>query len=314
MLDTWISYLDDAVVLKLSVVYTSSYTLTVVVWHATRFKRKQIVNLMQKVKEISSSPSEKVMNYLVLIICSLPVICSIIVVTVNGRYEKSNYYLYGYDLGNGFAKYFFMNAKAIIHHMIHPTYTNIVALFYISLCLRCTACIKYLNRKATACSLELFAPTFQHNILRKRAKIHDFLLKLQDIFSLPIFFILVANIMTWSSITGWFLVKRWNETAFLWKVESMYCGISSVLCVVSILWVAGSVRVALNTFKETFHQKTHQRLLYFNTWEELFLKIDLYNEPDFVFSGCNIVSFRRSSILALIGTLFTYTMLIMSVN
>ncbi|GFS51213.1 uncharacterized protein TNIN_486081 [Trichonephila inaurata madagascariensis] len=115
------------------------------------------------------------------------------------------------------------------------------------------------------------------------------------------------------SVTGWFLIESWNDSLFPWKAETIFYGINAFLCVVSILWVAGALPIQMNKFKETFHSKTHARLLYYHTKDEMYLKRDL-NEPDFALTGCEMISYKRSTILAFIGTLLTYTVLVVNAD
>ncbi|GFR25661.1 uncharacterized protein TNCT_515581 [Trichonephila clavata] len=300
----------DLTKLKVAVADIASYIISVVVWYVTLLKRKRIADLLKQAEEEKSSSFEKFINYLVILSCSVPVIISIHLAINISTTEESVLYTYDYDVSNEWAIFTLISVKSIIIYMVNPTYINIVALFYISLCLRCKTRIQYLNREIEVCSPEDFTLRFQRNILRKRVKTYNFLLKIKDTFSLSIFFIMIAHIAMCSSIIGWLLVKQWDKASYYWKVETPYFAISSVLCVVSFLWVAGSIPVELSTFKETFYQKTHQRLLYFNMRDELFLKTDLFQEPEFEFSGCEMVSFRRGTILTIIGTSFTYTMLV----
>ncbi|GFX01051.1 uncharacterized protein TNCV_4580171 [Trichonephila clavipes] len=300
----------DFTMLKVAVADVASFAFPAMVWYVTLFKRKRFGDLLLKVEEENTSSFERFINYLVILSCSLPVIISIYLAINISATEESALFSYGYDVNNEWAIFIIISIKSIIIYTVNPTYINMVALFYISLCLRCKTSIQYLNREITDCSPEDFTLYFQRNILRKRVKIYNLLLKIKDTFSLSVFFILIAHIAMCSGITGWLLVKQWDEANYFWKVETPYFAISSVLCVVSVLWVAGSIPVELSAFKETFYQKTHRRLLYFNMRDELFLKTDLFHEPEFVFSGCEMISFRRGTILTIIGTSFTYTMLI----
>ncbi|GFY51964.1 uncharacterized protein TNIN_486071, partial [Trichonephila inaurata madagascariensis] len=98
------------------------------------------------------------------------------------------------------------------------------------------------------------------------------------------------------------------------KIEVAYYGINAFLCVMSILWVAGALPVELNKFKETYHSKTHARLLHYHTKGKLYLKWEVVNEPDFVLTGCEIISYKRSTILAFVSTLLTYTVLVIDID
>ncbi|GFY47084.1 hypothetical protein TNIN_456381 [Trichonephila inaurata madagascariensis] len=55
---------QDDEFLKVSIAYISSYALTVAVWYSTWWKRKQIGNLLLKIKRIGSPPFVKVLRSL----------------------------------------------------------------------------------------------------------------------------------------------------------------------------------------------------------------------------------------------------------
>ncbi|GFS35919.1 uncharacterized protein TNIN_327101 [Trichonephila inaurata madagascariensis] len=117
-----------------------------------------------------------------------------------------------------------------------------------------------------------------------------------------------------SSISGWFLIRNWNETEFTWKMESIFLGTNACFYVTSILWAAGTVSVEMRKFKEMFHYKTHLKLLCKYSEEQVHLTMNLMNEPDFALTGWDVVFLGKSTILGLIGALFTYTVLLMSTD
>ncbi|GFQ93116.1 uncharacterized protein TNCT_126181 [Trichonephila clavata] len=117
-----------------------------------------------------------------------------------------------------------------------------------------------------------------------------------------------------SSISGWFLIGNWNETDFAWKIEATFLGTNASLYLTSTLWAAGTVSVEMRKFKEVFHYKTHLKLLSKYSEEQLHLKMDLMNEPDFVLTAWDVVCLSKSTILGLFGALFTYTVLLMNTN
>ncbi|GFU13524.1 uncharacterized protein NPIL_435281 [Nephila pilipes] len=198
---------------------------------------------------------------------------------------------------------------------MYPCLTNIVALFYSSLCWRCSFYIKSLTDKIAQYSPEEFERYHQLSILKEKKKVYDVLHKLQDVFSVPVFFMILANVLMCSAITGGLLLKTLDDFPIFLQIDLMYNLISGFSCIAVTLWIAGRVPIEMNTFKNSFYQKVHERLLHHHAvicMEELHLKTDLFNEPDFVLTGCNILPLKRSTILALVGTLFTYTVLVIN--
>ncbi|GFT43903.1 uncharacterized protein TNCV_2245751 [Trichonephila clavipes] len=223
-------------------------------------------------------------------------------------------FLYGYEVENISIQSVIVAIKSVCDHTVYPTFGNIVALLYIFVCLYCSDYLNNLTRKVEKYSAEDFSPSKQIDILKRRAKIYDILVNTERIFSFPIFAIIVANVLMLSSISGSFLINDWSNTTFSWKIECIFYGTNACFYVTVILWAAGAVSIEMSKFKEIFHYKTHLKLLSKYSVEQLHLKMDLMNEPEFVLSGYNVINLGRSTILGLIGTLFTYTILVINTD
>ncbi|GFT33497.1 uncharacterized protein NPIL_668891 [Nephila pilipes] len=127
---------------------------------------------------------------------------------------------------------------------------------------------------------------------------------------------ILAYVLLCIAITGGLLLKTLDDFPIFLQIDLIYNLINGFSCVAATLWIAGLVPIEMNTFKNSFYQKVHERLLHHQAvvgLEELHLKTDLFNEPEFVLTGCDILPLKRSTMLALVVTLFTYTVLVMSI-
>ncbi|GFR19173.1 uncharacterized protein TNCT_3421 [Trichonephila clavata] len=300
--------------LKIGFSYLISYSLIIVVWYTSTYKRKHTRKLLLSIKEIKYFTGEKTINLLVILFCILPITLAGVVVSSKKDWNDGSAYSYGYNAGNFLTKIIIFYVKTSLYYLIYPTYSNIVVLLYCTLCLRCCEHFNLLSQEIDQCAPEAFGLPKQLDILKRRAKTKCILITIQDTFSLPVMLIMIENVIMCGSIIGWFLIRSWDESTRRWKTEAAYYGINAFLSVVSIFWVAGTLPIAMNKFKENFHSKTHARLLYYHTKDELYLKGEVLNEPDFVLTGCEIVSYRRNTILAFAGTLLTYTILLMNAD
>ncbi|GFR19171.1 uncharacterized protein TNCT_3401 [Trichonephila clavata] len=303
----------QAKLIKVGLSYLISYSLTVVIWYTTIYKRKHLKNLLENIKDIKSFPGEKIINLFVSLLCTIPIALSTVEASSLNNSKEGKMYTYGNNTGNDLMNVLFY-MQIILYYVIYPTYTNIMALLYGTLCLRCFVHINVLSTEVVHCSPKTFGLPKQLDILKRKAKIKEILIIIQDLFSLPILLIIISNAAMCGSATGYLLTESWNETFMAMKIEVAYYGINAFVCVVSILWVAGALPIEMNKFKETFHSKTHSRLLYYHTKDELYLKREVVNEPDFVLTGCEIISYKRSTVLAFVGTLLTYTVLVISID
>ncbi|GIZ01966.1 uncharacterized protein CEXT_622911 [Caerostris extrusa] len=151
--------------------------------------------------------------------------------------------------------------QCFLSAVVHPTFTNLVALLYCILCQCCTSALTTLTQEILQMSPKQFGPYTQLDILRRKAKIDDILEKIQAIFSLPAFFLIAGNFLS--------LRFCWGSTCTLAKEmyrsyhmkESVFYGISSFFCLTVILWVAGGVPIQVQKLKKHFIKREHLRLL-----------------------------------------------------
>ncbi|GFV36757.1 uncharacterized protein TNCV_2650001 [Trichonephila clavipes] len=95
-------------------------------------------------------------------------------------------------------------------------------------------------------------------------------------------------------------------------IEVGYFGITSFLCLVVPLWTAGTLPVELNKLKDEFYEKAYLRWISFQFPSEQNSRKEILDKSDFAFTGCDIISYRRSSPFVIVGALVTYTVLIIS--
>ncbi|GFU33339.1 uncharacterized protein NPIL_173861 [Nephila pilipes] len=312
-LNVWINNVinfgDDMT--RLDVAFTIVFPLTAIMWCMIRRKSKQISNLIQEAQKINPIYKEKGLNVLVVVMCIIPFLISILLGILCKR-ETKQCYNYEYNIKLNWVRIILITTKYLLYFTLYPTILNIVVVLLCFLSQRCSTHIDYITSQIAQYSPEDFDLSKQLDILKSKAKVYDVLLKIESAFSMPIFLTIIANAFMCSSLIGWFFFYNWSEFPLMIKLECGYFGLSSFLCVVLLLWMAGRLPIALSRFKETFHQKTHNRLLSVCVLEESHLKRDLFNEPDFVLTGCNILPLKRSTIVGLAGTLLTYTVLAMN--
>ncbi|GFU09683.1 uncharacterized protein NPIL_325911 [Nephila pilipes] len=224
----------------------------------------------------------------------------------------AKYDSFGYTVENPVAQILLVSIKTFTGAIVYPVFTNIVTLIFCSLCQHCCTLIDNLTQDVLKIPPEAFGPHQQIDVFRHKARIDDVLENLQAIFSLPSFLIIVANFLSCGSIVGWFLHFSLGSYEPFMIVESVFNGFNAFGCLVTVLWTAGSLPIRMQKLKEAFHNKSHLRLFTMQNFEESQLRRELFEKPDFVFTGCDMISYRRSSVLAAIGTLLTYTVLVIT--
>ncbi|GFU33644.1 uncharacterized protein NPIL_113541 [Nephila pilipes] len=170
--------------------------------------------------------------------------------------------------------------------------------------------IRYHTEDITECSPVNFITSKQLEMIKEKSEIDDILDDIQDIFSIPSFFIIISNVSTCASVLSLYLDN--HDISVVTYIEWALYATDSMGCFVAILWIAGRVTVMDQKFKGSFHRKAKLRMFLATTPEEPRLERWLFDKPNFVFNGWDILPYRRSTIFTVIGALVTYTALMVN--
>ncbi|GFR13684.1 uncharacterized protein TNCT_716391 [Trichonephila clavata] len=113
-----------------------------------------------------------------------------------------------------------------------------------------------LTEKVFLYSPEGFGHSEQIHILRQKEKMDDILENLQDIFSMPSFFLIISHLLICCTVLGITMtgnVMRWAE------VKAVFYGIPNLVSLIVILWIAGGLPVDQNKLKSAFCKRAHSR-------------------------------------------------------
>ncbi|GBM43392.1 hypothetical protein AVEN_264611-1 [Araneus ventricosus] len=298
--------------LKANVAYVATYFLAAWAWFAVYLKKKQLDDLLMKLKKITVSVEGEKINFLVLILCCMPIAISTTVTILVIRMDFA-YFSYGCKIKNLLAKILLVSLKNILNTIVFPTFTNIMAVFYCVISLILKSEIKQVTRDIQNCRYEDFSESKRIEILRRKSRINDALRCTEDIFSQPSFIIIAADLLISFSILSMYLDSKFLMVEGLSiYAEWILYAINCLGSVIFILWTAGGIPVVESEFKEAFHEKMSSRMLLIGISENLKLEKWFFVKQDHVLTGWGVLSYRRSSIFAVFGTLITYTVLIVN--
>ncbi|GFU33348.1 uncharacterized protein NPIL_173931 [Nephila pilipes] len=242
-----------------------------------------------------------------MIIFTLPIIFSFTFILVCDKTRTSIHFAYGYELKNVTAQIIVICIKIFLLFLIHSTFPFLIAILFCNLCLSCSFYFNCLTRKVLQYLPEEFGPSEQIDILKRKAKIDDILDNIQDIFSLPSFLLITSNLLSCCTALG----KNLNGINSNGRAASvLFYGMPNLISLIAVLWTAGGLSVEQHKLKGAFYKKVHLRFLMLRCSEDLQCKRELLEKTDFVLNGCNIFSYTRSSVLAAVGTLLTYTLIV----
>ncbi|GFU42474.1 uncharacterized protein NPIL_433961 [Nephila pilipes] len=289
--------------------YIIAYPLSALTWYALRLKRKRFELILLRFQYSSLNLCKMNTNTFVLALSCIPVLFTIFL-TIYVIDLDSNFYSYGYEISNEYARIIFLGLKNFIYVLVYPTFTNLIALLYSILCRRSAALIHQLTDEMEHCPAELFVTSKQFDILKRKASIDVILDFIEDVFSFPTFIIVIANLFMCASVIGIYLyTSEW----YIYRM-SLYCEriiyfLNSLGCIVIIMWTSGGIPLEELKFRDIFYKKLQSRMFSVGNPEEPWLVRWLFDKPEFVFTGWNILSYRRSTMFAVVGTLVTYTVL-----
>ncbi|GIY00424.1 uncharacterized protein CDAR_403581 [Caerostris darwini] len=295
-------------VLEKMLVSVTSLACNQAIWHCMRYKRKTLTAVLQRMQLNHLPLSKLTINFSIFVILCMPTIILIL------RVYLEHSVFWRYSLGQ-LIEYFVLHLTipTCIFFLADFLLPCLITLLYCSLCFRCSKFINNLTNEIENISPQQFGPCVQFDILKRKSKVDDVLEDLENIFSKPSLFLIMLNFVTCVYHLGTMLVVSWGYRHII--IESLFYSVVHFICVTAVFWSAGSVPVALNKLNRFFYRKAHSRLiLVCSTSEGRKLKRELVEKPEFVLTGCDVIVYRRSSILAFVGTLLTYSIITMDIK
>ncbi|KAF8787282.1 hypothetical protein HNY73_008897 [Argiope bruennichi] len=290
--------------------YLISCSLPAVSYHVMRCRGKEIALLLQEFSHLSCSTYDRKGDMLLIIICCMPFLFSISVTATSIMTKDTEQFTYGYDVGSTPLKTFVLGLKFFLYFLLHPTLNNLFALLYCTICMRCRALIRDLKAEVMQYQLESFNVSKQFDILRQKEKLDSILDRTESIFSLSSFLIIITNILSCSSILGTTLLGADLQLHVV--TQWLFYTIGVFGCLLTVFWVAGGISIELKEFKDAYYNKACARMLKSGIPEEPRMERWVLDKPDFVLTGYGIFSYTRNTLLAMVGALLTYTILVVN--
>ncbi|GFX66464.1 uncharacterized protein TNCV_1291451 [Trichonephila clavipes] len=278
--------------------------------HSLRWKKNNLLNVLGMLEKLSPAIHNRKTNIMVLVLFSFSFIYSVTAILGCNIKRKSVYCAYGHELKSPTLQATIIFIKAFLLFFAHTTLPSLVAVLFCSLYLRCSSCFNYLTQKVHHYSPKEFGPSNQIDILRQKAKVDIILAKLHDIFSLPSFLVIISNLLTCCLVLGTTMV---GLEARIKIIKALFYGIANSASLIVVLWETGGLPMEQNKLKNAFYKRAHSRFLMALSSKEPQCKREMLDKPNFVFIGCNILSYTRNSVLTLVGTLLTYALIIFKI-
>ncbi|KAG8178658.1 hypothetical protein JTE90_025582 [Oedothorax gibbosus] len=157
-----------------------------------------------------------------------------------------------------------------------------------------------------------FTTSIQKEILKRFIEIESCIISFQTIFSVPSLLMFAAHFSCCSAVLGLVVTGTFLNMPRIYIIYHTTSIFNSLSFLMASMWFAGGVPLAMDNFKAAFSRKTQENLLLVASERESVLGRGLYERPSLVLSGCGILFFTRNSMLVVLGTLLTYTILLLS--
>ncbi|GFR19958.1 uncharacterized protein TNCT_165181 [Trichonephila clavata] len=255
---------------------------------------------------LGSSSNEKIINFNLIVICSMPAVLSTFRVIAHHDSVSSQFKTYGYAISNVWISIVLLSLKFWFYALVHPTFTHtsLVSLSYCILCQSYCCQINSLTKKVLQFSPGEFSPTKQMDILVQKAEIDKLLESVQAIFSVPSFFLIAIYFLMCVSVIR--ITIEVESFLSCVTVEVMLRTFIDFHCLFFMLWIAGGVPIQMKKLKHVFSEKVRARLLNDRNLGEIQPKGKLFGQSEFIFTGCDIILYTRSTLLSISGALLIY--------
>ncbi|GBN42386.1 hypothetical protein AVEN_174261-1 [Araneus ventricosus] len=288
----------------------STYILGLFILYEMRRKRKFMSILLRMLQEVQPHAEKKKTCNLFYSICFAHVIPIVLHSCPKFRAQTAWFLAYCNPINDPHNQVLLILLKGTANSILYPIFPTLVLFLLCMLCQRICYEIRRLTSEISKVTPKEFTVSKQVDILRSKRKVEDILNILQNLFYSSSFFICMANFCFCCTQIGWVVGIYGLEND--WTMLTLFflqfaCSATSLL---ACLWVVGGLPIEMQAFVKEFQQKIEHRTMLKGREDEVNFGRRLDERSVFVLSGCDIIHFERSSILALAASVLTYTLLL----
>ncbi|GFT78492.1 uncharacterized protein NPIL_602381 [Nephila pilipes] len=297
---------------KVVAIIISNYFVSVLIKYAMIRKRKDLTRFLRLLHKIHPHTQRKEVDIILYCIFSIPIIFAVLNVFSAERGKMANLLSYHYPIHNPLLQILLILVKTSLYNTLHPMFPTLVVLLHCVLCHRVGGLINRLKKEVVRCPSAEFTLSKQVSLLKQKNKIDDALVLLQQVLYLPSFLICMLYFCACCNAVGWLVVGEKNTADAALMVQFALYLANAIFSLLAYMWFVGCLPTEMDAFKDEFCRKVQEKLLVGGKPDDIDYQKGLCERPSFVLSGCDIIHFKRSSILSLSGAVFTYTILLIT--
>ncbi|GIY63705.1 uncharacterized protein CDAR_222031 [Caerostris darwini] len=282
-----------------------SYLLSIAMWYAMRRKRKSLSILLCRLRNSHPFTRSRLQTFLLLFACSMPITFEIMARITMARKVAGS-------LDNYYFSIVLFSLLSWVQIIMYPMWTNLIVLSYGLLCQTICRQLHLLRAHIEKCPPQEFTILMQSDVVKHELKINLSVQLLQKVFSVPSFFMACSHFCTCITALGTIILLGSSKLPFMILIQISFMFVNACGGLLSCLWMAGGLPREASKLKDAYCRKLQQRRLLVGEEGAACFEKKLLEISSYVLSGCNIISFYRSSILGLAGTILTYAVLLIN--
>ncbi|GFQ89246.1 uncharacterized protein TNCT_378191 [Trichonephila clavata] len=294
--------------------------LSVSLWHSMYFKRKLLTDLVSHMNEVCSSHvSFRVKNIeamttngVLFLYTITPIAFALLCVSSISERSQDILWTYGYkfeDLSSYFRVLCFFNVNMYVS--LQVIFPGLLTCIYCTLCHRISkllSCYKYKLMKVFNGSLIMPSKL----LVNQYFAILNIVDLLQNIFTEPIFLLILMNFLHMFSMLGYFISFFKYQFTVVVIGEVVIVVATTTLSTIVIIIFASKITDTNRSIKQMFQRYKESRILVSHQRNEEVFQLAIERE-NVLLSACDVVFFRKSLILSIFGALLTYSLLIFQI-
>lgn len=316
----------DKSMVKTNVAYSVICCLSLFLWHVVYRKKQSLQDINKKFEDLRKSSKEILMHNfpktcvirsLLIINFSLIFVNSILIL-LDSKYKDLVCAVLSYHkwtkCGLYGKLYIFILTSSL--NFTTSSFTNIISILYCFLCYRCSVILIQFRKRMESIQNSMQYYKLQNKLGREYLELVQFIRKVQSLLSLPSLLILIISFMQAFISLARIMLNPRELNSFL-LAEHVCVHIPTGIFTFLIPAYGSQITREMNKNKLLFHRISesivfkHDNRASLKNLEVLEM---LYKVTPVIFSAYEMVQFSGSTILAALGTLLTYGLLILNLN
>ncbi|GBN38402.1 hypothetical protein AVEN_111979-1 [Araneus ventricosus] len=311
-----IIFIDPMFTWKLVVQYILFLSVSVIIVFVMTRKKQELTNLIKMLQMMCPEDLINKTNVAIYCIFVLPFVYAFSMLTAHevlGQKYVYKYFSYGFESENKIMKYSVGFYKLFTFYLLHPTLANLITVVYSTSCCVCCRFLNILTSELEMISPDRFTLKVEMEILKKRHHIFDMLEMIETSLSTASFLTCTAHFLAClSNLSQLLMYLPGNKTLTILAVS--FISGSAVVSTAFIFLNAGQIPIEMEKFSRLLRRRIEQRSFLGLDSLKVRSERSVTDEQVFVLSGCDLIYYRKSTLLSLLGTILTYGLLILSIE